>query len=184
MNSASATPATLPQSPVRLGWPARLALLALAAAMVAAVLWPRASVFPPAPLGKLAASDGSEVALEKALAPVTLVHFWATWCPPCIDEIPAISALARDLSREPKFSVVMVVVADDKAKVEKFVGGAEAARPMLYDEEWEVAHRYGTRKLPETYLVVDGRIVQKFEGATDWSHPEIREMIRKALAEA
>lgn len=182
MNSAPAV--TLPASPVRLGWPARLALLTLAGALVAAVLWPRMSALPPAPRGTLAASDGSEVKIEKALAPVTLVHFWATWCPPCVDEIPAISALARDLALEPRFSLVMVAVADPKDKVEKFLGGAEAARPVLYDAEWEVAHRYGTRKLPETYLVVDGRIAQKFEGATDWSHPEIREMIRKALAQA
>jgi thiol-disulfide isomerase/thioredoxin len=149
--------------------------------MAAAVLWPHHGNRPEVPSGTVAASDGTEVPLEKALAPVTLVHFWATWCPPCIDEVPAIAKLARDLSGQPKFGVMMVAVADTQPTVEKVLGGAEAARSILYDPKWEVAHRYGTRKLPETYLVVGGRIAEKFVGATDWNDPEVRKKIEAAL---
>ena len=172
---------TLPA--IRLDWLSRLAILALAAVMFAAVLWPHHGNRPSAPGGEVLASTGAKVALEEQLAPVTLVHFWATWCPPCVDEIPAIGKLSRDLAGEPKFAVVMVAVADTKPKVETFLGGPQVAKPVLYDDEWEVAHRYGTRQLPETYLVVKGRIAQKFVGATDWNDPVVRQILKKAITE-
>jgi thiol-disulfide isomerase/thioredoxin len=182
MNSpASETPAPPAARPVALPWPGRLALLALAAAMAGAVLWPYHGGRPEVPAGVVATGEGTEVPLEKALAPVTLVHFWATWCPPCIDEVPAIAKLARDLSSEPRFGVMMVAVADSPPKVESFLGSAQAARSILYDAKWEVAHRYGTRQLPETYLVVGGRIAEKFVGATDWNDPKVRKKIEAAL---
>ena len=45
---------------------------------------------------------------------------------------------------------------------------------VLFDPQWEVAHRYGTDKLPETYLVVNGRVVRKFVGMTNWDDPAVR----------
>lgn len=172
-----------PGAGIRLGSLSRLALLALTAAMLAAVLWPHHGNRPSAPEGKLVASTGARVALEGQFAPVTLVHFWATWCPPCVDEIPALGKLSRDLAGERKFAVVMVAVADTKPKVEAFLGGPQVAKPVLYDDEWEVTHRYGTRQLPESYLVVKGRIAQKFVGATDWNDPVVRQIIQKAITE-
>ena len=54
---------------------------------------------------------------------------------------------------------------------------------MLYDPNWDVAHRYGTHQLPETYLVVHGKVVEKWEGAQDWDDPELRGRLDAALRE-
>jgi thioredoxin-like negative regulator of GroEL len=52
---------------------------------------------------------------------------------------------------------------------------------VLFDPKWEVANRYGTDKLPETYLVVNGRVIRKFIGMTDWDNPELRRELESHL---
>jgi thiol-disulfide isomerase/thioredoxin len=156
-------------------------MLAAAAAALAALLWPRGDAGP-TPAGSLRDADGQLTLFADQLAPVTLLHFWATWCPPCIEEVPAIDRLARELAAEPGFRVLMVAVADDRAQVERFAGAARAR--VLYDPNWEVAHRYATRQLPESHLLVDGRVVRSFVGATDWDDPQIRAVVRGAIAKA
>ena len=74
----------------------------------------------------------------------------------------------------------MIAVDDTNEKVEPFVG--HRAAMMLYDPAWEVAHRYGTKKLPETYLVVGGRVVEKWIGAQNWDDPRIRRQIDAHLS--
>jgi hypothetical protein len=95
-----------------------------------------------------------------------------------LTEIPALLRLIEDYSDRSGFDVVMIAVDDDAEKVETFVGGRAAM--MLYDD-WNVAHRYGTRKLPETYLVVDGTVLEKWEGAQNWDDAEIRARLDAAL---
>ena len=66
----------------------------------------------------------------------------------------------------------MVAVADSADRVRTFLGpGSEM---VLFDPNWKVANRYGTDKLPETYLVVHGQVVRKFVGMTDWDDPALR----------
>ncbi|MES1210704.1 MAG: TlpA disulfide reductase family protein, partial [Acidobacteriota bacterium] len=114
------------------------------------------------------------------MAPVTLVHFWATWCPPCRDEIPSLQRLARDFGKHDDFDIVMVAVADETRKAKVFLG--DWGSMALYDPNWDVAKRYGTDKLPETYLVVRGEVVKKFIGQTDWDNPDLRALITSRLA--
>jgi thiol-disulfide isomerase/thioredoxin len=157
----------------------KLVILAVGVLAVGAVLWPRGTVEREAPGGFLVDAGGRPTPLGTRLAPATLLHFWATWCPPCVTEIPALQRLDRDLG-DPAFQVVMVAVADDPAKVRAFLGGR--AEEALFDPRWEVAHRYGTRKLPESYLVVRGKVVEKFTGSTDWSSAEVRDGLARRLA--
>ena len=137
---------------VRLGLPARLGLLALTLCALAALFWPRGDGTFKEPGGFLFDNSGQAAAIGTHLAPVTLVHFWATWCPPCIKEIPALQRLSSDFSRHHDFKVLMVAVSDSNDKVRSFLGSG--AEQVLFDPEWEVAKRYGTDKLPETYLVI------------------------------
>ena len=110
---------------------------------------------------------------------MSLVHFWATWCPPCVAEIPSLQRLVREFRGQPDFSVVMIAVADEKAKVTPFLG--QGWDMVLFDPSWDVAHRYGTEQLPETYLVVRGEVVEKFIGATDWDDPKVRAKLASRL---
>jgi len=166
--------------PAPLSWQLKAVLGAIALAIVAMLVWPRGEGGTAAPAGFLLDGGGRPSPMGSRLAPVTLVHFWATWCPPCIQETPAIQRLAADLADRRDFSFLMIAVADRKEKVDRFLGPTAAAM-VLYDPSWEVTHRYGTTQLPETYLVVRGKVVQKFVGATDWDNPDLRRRLLSYL---
>lgn len=160
---------------------ARLLLAGVAIAALAALLWPR-SGSGPKPGGFLVDAGGRPAPLAAQLSPVTLLHFWSTWCPPCVEEAPAINRLAAEMAGERDFRVLMVAVEDDITKVSRFPG-VDKDR-VLYDPKWEIAHRYGTRQLPESHLLVDGKVVRKWVGATAWDDPEVRAILQDALAQA
>jgi len=157
---------------------AKLGLALLVLCALAALFWPRGKTFKE-PGGFPLDLDGRPAMLGSQLAPVSLVHFWATWCPPCVDEIPSLQRLTRDFQGREGFSVVMIAVDDEKTKVTKFLGPGWDM--VLFDPTWDVAHRYGTDKLPETYLVVRGQVVDKFVGATNWDDPKLRDRLTSLL---
>jgi thiol-disulfide isomerase/thioredoxin len=167
-----ATAAPAETRPTKVNWTARIATVVLVLCAGGALFWPRGSELPNAPAGSLYDLEGQSTTLGTRLQPVTLVHFWATWCSPCIQEVPALRRLSDDFASRHQFAVVMIAVADSKEKVRTFLGsGASSA---LFDPSWEVAHRYGTRQIPESYLIVNGQIVEKFVGQTNWDDPSIR----------
>ena len=168
--------------PRPLGLQAKIAVAVIAVAAVVTLLWPRGDGTFEAPGGFLLDAGGRPQTLGPRMAPVTLVHFWSTWCPPCRTETPAVHRLMDDYSRYPDFQVLMVAVDDDVEAVEEFLGGD--AHHVLYDPRWDVAHRYDTRKLPESHLVVAGRVVESWRGTVDWDDPAVRRRIDAALAEA
>jgi len=166
-------------SPSGLGLPAKLVLGTLAVCALAALFWPSGGGTFKEPGGFLLDAHGRPAKLGPMLAPVSLVHFWASWCPPCIKETPDLQKLAQDFGDKKNFAIVMVAVQDREDKVRGLLG--PGADMVLYDPKWEVANRYGTDKLPETYLVVRGTVVKKFVGQTDWSNPALRAQITSYL---
>lgn len=185
-NSGSASPA-VPTPPASkdargappLGKQARLGVALLVVCALAALLWPKGNSTFKEPGGFLFDNEGRATTLGPKLEPVSLVHFWATWCPPCREEIPSLQRLARDFSQYRDFEIVMVAVADETDKAKVFLG--DWGTMALYDPNWDVANRYGTSKLPETYLVVHGEVVKKFVGQTNWDDREVRELIASRL---
>jgi thiol-disulfide isomerase/thioredoxin len=149
----------------------------VAAAAVLALVWPRGEKVV-APGGFLVDAGGRPAPLAEHMAPVTLLHFYATWCPPCLGEAPALARLRRDLAGEPRFAVVMVAVQDDVRRAQALAGSEE----VLFDPRWETAHRYGTRQLPDTYLLVEGEVARKFEGPVDWDDAQVRSTVQRAIA--
>ena len=93
-----------------------------------------------------------------------------------------IMCLADEHAADHNFSLVMIAVADDVEKGQTFLG--QRVSEALFDHDWKLAHSYGTEKVPETHLVVGGKIEESFIGATDWDQPEIRRRIVEALAAA
>jgi thiol-disulfide isomerase/thioredoxin len=188
-DSASASPA-VPARPASqatsgaapLGKQARIGVALLVACAVAALFWPKGPSTFKEPGGFLFDAEGKATTLGPKLEPVSLVHFWATWCPPCREEIPSLQRLAKDFSEHPDFEIIMVAVADETQKANVFLGNWGAM--ALYDPNWDVAKRYGTEKLPETYLVVRGEVVKKFVGQTNWDDAGVRELIASRLGAA
>jgi thiol-disulfide isomerase/thioredoxin len=121
----------------------------------------------PAPALDLVRADGSRVSIGALRGRPVLVHFWATWCAPCREELPGLIETARRFSGE-GLALLAVAVDDDWAAVNRFFAGAtpaEVFRPASGD-----AHRsYDVVGLPDTYLVSrDGRLVLRYGGARDW----------------
>jgi thiol-disulfide isomerase/thioredoxin len=121
----------------------------------------------PAPALDLVRADGSRVSIAALRGRPVLVHFWATWCAPCREELPGLIDAARRFSGE-GLALLAVAVDDDWAAVNRFFAGAtpaEVFRPASRD-----AHRsYDVVGLPDTYLVSrDGRLLLRYGGARDW----------------
>lgn len=179
--NAPAAPSGAPPAGPAAG-PPKWVLAAIVAVALVALFWPRGERISLAPQREPVDAAGARVALAERFAPVTLLHFWATWCAPCVTEIPALRALAADFAGERDFALVLVAVQDDPRKAAEFLGGL--APTNLYDPTWEVANGWGTSKLPETYLLVNGEVAEKFEGATEWGRADLRARLRAALAAA
>src|SRR5690606_32761620 len=95
----------------------------------------------------------------------TLVHFWATWCPPCRAELPGLLALPGEHPVE----VVAIALDDDWADVERMLDRRSLSRVVLADSG-EVDRALGIRTLPVTLLVLpSGRVRLRFDGARDWT---------------
>jgi peroxiredoxin len=114
---------------------------------------------------------------------VVVLNFWATWCPPCVEETPSLKRFA-DQMRGSDVTVIGVSVDQDAQALERFVGAAQLTFPIARDPDQAVASRYGTFKFPETYIIdSEGKIAKKLIGAVDWQDPRIVAFVR-SLARA
>lgn len=112
-----------------------------------------------------------------------LVSFWATWCPPCREETQNLVALAAE---SPGGLAVMTVSQDsDMQTVERFLDGPPDPRlNLVIDADRAIAEAYGVRTLPASILVVDGRLVARFDGARKWNGRAMRRLLERLIAEA
>lgn len=150
------------------------------AIVLAFFLWPRAKSERRFEDGYLMDEKGAAVALARQLEPATLVHFWATWCPPCRQEIPSLLAFADEVGPG-RLKLLLVAVADEHDRAVAFVGNPRY--PVLFDPVWDVARRFRTVQLPETHLVLDGKLSATFIGASDWRNSLARRTVLERLDE-
>jgi len=139
----------------------------------------------PAPAFALPGLDGREIALGDLRGRVVFVNFWATWCPPCRDEAPALERLYRSLSGE-GFELLGVSIDDPAAgeAIERFRAEHGLSFPLLVDADRSVYRAYQATGVPETFLVDrSGRVVERFVGPRDWDEPRYANAIRALLAD-
>lgn len=130
------------------------------------------------------AQDGSPdpVTLADHVGEVVLVNFWATWCKPCEDEMPAMERLYRQLHPE-GFEMLAISVDEEPEKVGPFVERLGVTFPILLDPSQATSRRYQTTGFPESLLVDrQGRVVERYVGPRDWDAPVFVERIRDLLA--
>ncbi len=131
---------------------------------------------------KIAFTDlkGNKVDLEEMKDKVILVDFWATWCAPCVAEMPNVTA-AYEAYKDKGFEVIGISLDEDKAAVEKFITDNKMPWPQFVDGKgWEndFAREFGIRSIPATFLIgKGGRIV-----ASNLRGPDLEAEINKALA--
>lgn len=133
----------------------------------------------PAPL--FAVSDGqTSVDLAKLRGKVVVLNFWASWCPPCLEELPSMNSLQRQL---PQVSVVGVSIDQDKEAYASFLRRHSTAFLTVDDVAQRSNALYSTFRPPETYIIDKaGTIRRKFIGPQDWTSPEIIDFLKKLSA--
>jgi peroxiredoxin len=131
---------------------------------------------------RLPTTDGRMISLSDYRGTVVMVHFWATWCPPCVEEIPTLDRLARMFSSKDLELLAVSVDEGGAAAVNAFMRRNSLSLPVLLDPRRTVARRYGTFKYPETYIV-DGRGIVRYKaiGARDWTAPENINILRDII---
>ena len=105
----------------------------------------------------------------------SMIHFWATWCAPCEAELPAFINLAKKFD---KIAFILVAVNDEDKKIHKFFkrfGKLPSNVFLAHDEKGKVSTRFGTIKLPETYLFTrkNGRHINKYVGPQEWERKSV-----------
>jgi thiol-disulfide isomerase/thioredoxin len=141
----------------------------------------RALASRPAPPLEIERPGGAIESLAGLRGRVVIVHFWATWCPPCRRELPVLLSLAAELRRAGRVELLAVSVDDDWTTLNTYFDGeipAEVVRATTKD----VHLQYGASTLPDSYLVDrDGNLVQRFAGAQDWRDPQLRAVLEDLL---
>ncbi len=148
----------------------------------------------PAPPVLGSTPDGKPFTLAGARGQVVFVNFWATWCPPCRDEMPSMLQLGRDLStRHPgKFRMVAISVDDGWPEVLQFFGGRlPGGIDVVHDPEQAATREYyclarggcpDSFKFPETYIVdANGKLVSYVVGPRDWNDPAARAFLERLI---
>jgi cytochrome c biogenesis protein CcmG, thiol:disulfide interchange protein DsbE len=121
---------------------------------------------------RLRALAGGTTALESLRGRVVLVNFWATWCPPCVQEMPSLERLHQALGPE-GLVVIGVSVDQDEKAVTDFVARFGLSFPILRDPEAHTAAAYHTTGYPETFVIgKDGTLLRSIVGPAEWDTPE------------
>jgi thiol-disulfide isomerase/thioredoxin len=122
----------------------------------------------------LKAMDGKIYDFEENRGQVTLINFWATWCPPCIAEMPDLQKLYNDYGNKMSF---LFVARDQEDKVEAFLEKKGYELPVYY-ERGLVPRQIYYGGLPTTFIIDrEGRIVVSEVGAADWNDSQTRQLL-------
>ena len=128
--------------------------------------------------------QGERRHLEDYKGSVLLVNFWATWCPPCVKELPSI-ATARKLLSDEAFEVLAINVGEDKVQIERFLRtrlGGVSNLEVLIDDNLVAVKDWKVRALPTTYIVDHtGRVVYSATGEHDFSDSAVIDKIRELI---
>jgi peroxiredoxin len=125
--------------------------------------------------------DGSIVSLADVEGQVALVNFWATWCKPCEDEMPAMENLHQRLA-DKGFALLAVSVDESRQDVADFRERLGISFPILLDPGQDAARSYQTTGFPESILVdSDGVIVERYVGPREWDHPDYVARVQRLM---
>lgn len=112
-------------------------------------------------------SAGADINLSSEVASWTLLNLWATWCPPCKEEMPSLELLQQKLKG--KLKIIALSVDDNIDSVKEFVAINKPSFKVFWDKSQISPAIFGVEKYPETFLISpDGLLTTQFSGPRDW----------------
>ena len=129
-------------------------------------------------------NDGSIINLRDYHHRFVLLNFWATWCVPCLKEMPDLEKAYQKMGSK-KLIVLAVGMGEDKSSISRFAEKHEFTFPMIADSTLEIARLYGVENIPITYLInPEGIIIGRALGIRDWANPELIEFMDSKIESA
>lgn len=128
----------------------------------------------------LTAADGTSVTLKPSEYSVTIVHFFTTWCEPCVAEMPALRRFAKRIDPL-SVRILAISVAEPDLRVRRFAQSAPSSFPILLDRDGAVARAWQVSSLPST-IILDRRLEQRLaaERELDWDRIEVGQLLDSA----
>lgn len=164
-------------------------MMALIVALAGALVWivsgtlqePVVNAGDKAPDFKIVGENGRTYTRSDFGGKLLVLNFWATWCAPCVQEVPSLDAFQRTLS--PDGVVVLGVSVDtNEQQYKRFLKRFRVNFATARDPEWTVSSNYGTFLFPETYIIdSSGKVVEKIISARNWMDPEFLSHVKSLL---
>jgi len=121
----------------------------------------------------LKTASGESFTREDFTGKVTLVNFWASWCGPCVEEIPALNRLRESMKGRP-FELISINYAEKPEQIREFLNMVKVDFPVLLDEDGSYSAKWNVLVYPATFVIAtDGNIVYGVNGAIEWDNEEI-----------
>lgn len=162
----------------------RALLLALTLAFVAVIAYSlrdtSAKEGGEAPQFSITTDEGHHISTNSFGGKVLVLNFWATWCTPCVQEIPSLNEFQKEFAKD---GVVVVAVSIDKnqQKYRNFLEHVHVSFDTARDPSANLSAEYGTFQYPESYIIKDGRVVRKFGNAENWLSDDMKQYVQSLL---
>lgn len=126
---------------------------------------------------RMLTSEGEEITLEEFRGSVTFVNVWASWCPPCIAEMPTIETLYRELEDHDDIRFILLSMDEERERAVNFMEGKDFSLPYQFPES-RLPEALQSRVLPTTYVISkQGQVIYKKQGIADYSSPSFRDWL-------
>ncbi|WP_162910491.1 TlpA family protein disulfide reductase [Hymenobacter oligotrophus] len=177
---------TVPLALYLTGWHTELIGRVQQAVLATGLLAPTLPETPPTSAAKadytlpLRTLDGRRTTLGELRGRVVVLNLWATWCPPCVAEMPSLQRLHEQLQPgTDRISLALVSVDDSPEKVRKFVARRGFTMPV-YTLDGNVPRVFDTQSIPTTFIIApNGDIVSRHEGMAQYDNPAMLKFLRK-----
>ena len=128
--------------------------------------------------------SGQKIDLKNLINRVVLVNFWASWCPPCVDEMPSLQRLSKKLPAD-AFTILGVNIAEEKSTIQKFLTEqVNVDFPVLLDNDGAIMRQWNVMAFPTTFVIdKHGNIRYALFGSIDWDTNEIIKTLQTLLNE-
>lgn len=130
---------------------------------------------------KLSDIEGQSIQLSDKRGRVILLNFWASWCPPCVEEIPSMNRLADSFNKD-EFEIVSVNFKESPATIKAFLDRVQVDFPVLIDAEGQVSAGYEIFAFPSSFIIdAEGQVRYSVNAAIEWDSSEVKSIIKSLM---